>query len=105
MCPAPPTMNVTGVTNGASFVLGSVPAAGCAATDALSGLAVAESTHSAGAAPEPRSAQEVWTTPPLASLRAQPVIRPAARDRVRRRERVAARSHGVGSSATRAQDH
>lgn len=33
-----PAVQVTGVTNGATYVLGSVPAAGCATTDALSGV-------------------------------------------------------------------
>ena len=35
----PPTVSVTGVTEGATYVLGAVPDAGCAATDALSGVA------------------------------------------------------------------
>ena len=34
-----PTVAVTGVTNGASYVLGSVPAAACSTTDGLSGVA------------------------------------------------------------------
>lgn len=34
----PPTVSVTGVTNGATYPLGSVPTAGCATTDALSGV-------------------------------------------------------------------
>ena len=34
----PPTVSVTGVSNGASYPLGSVPTAGCATTDALSGV-------------------------------------------------------------------
>ena len=34
-----PTVNVTGVTEGATYVLGSVPAAGCSTSDALSGVA------------------------------------------------------------------
>ncbi len=35
----PPTVSVTGVTQGATYNLGSVPAAGCSTTDALSGVA------------------------------------------------------------------
>jgi len=35
-----PVVNVTGVTNNAMYVLGSVPAAGCDTADALSGVAV-----------------------------------------------------------------
>ena len=35
----PPTVSVTGVTEGAIYVLGSVPAAGCSTTDGLSGVA------------------------------------------------------------------
>jgi hypothetical protein len=34
----PPTVSVTGVTDGAIYTLGSVPAAGCTTTDALSGV-------------------------------------------------------------------
>ena len=34
----PPVVSVTGVTNGASYPLGSVPTAGCTTTDALSGV-------------------------------------------------------------------
>ena len=33
-----PVVSVTGVTNGATYTLGSVPAAGCETTDALSGV-------------------------------------------------------------------
>jgi hypothetical protein len=35
----PPVVTVTGVTNGATYVAGSVPAAGCNTSDALSGVA------------------------------------------------------------------
>ncbi|HET7173657.1 MAG TPA: PxKF domain-containing protein [Nocardioidaceae bacterium] len=35
----PPTVSVTGVTEGASYVLGDVPTAGCSTTDSLSGVA------------------------------------------------------------------
>jgi hypothetical protein len=35
----PPVVNVTGVTQGAIYILGSVPTAGCTTTDALSGVA------------------------------------------------------------------
>jgi glycosidase len=35
----PPSVSVTGVTQGATYNLGSVPAAGCSTTDALSGVA------------------------------------------------------------------
>lgn len=34
----PPTVSVTGVTDGASYVLGDVPTAGCSTTDSLSGV-------------------------------------------------------------------
>jgi len=34
-----PSLSVTGVSNGATYVLGAVPSVGCAASDALSGLA------------------------------------------------------------------
>ncbi|MET0525295.1 MAG: PxKF domain-containing protein [Nocardioides sp.] len=34
-----PTLNITGVRDGQTYTLGAVPVAGCAATDALSGLA------------------------------------------------------------------
>jgi cysteine-rich repeat protein len=37
----PPSVNVTGVTDGAQYLLGSVPAAACATTDATSGVATA----------------------------------------------------------------
>ena len=33
-----PNVSVTGVSNGATYTLGSVPAAGCSTTDALSGV-------------------------------------------------------------------
>jgi uncharacterized protein len=36
----PPVVSVTGVTNGANYVLGAVPAAGCTTTDSVSGVAV-----------------------------------------------------------------
>jgi len=36
----PPSVSVTGVTQGATYNLGSVPAAGCNTTDALSGVAI-----------------------------------------------------------------
>jgi hypothetical protein len=43
-----PVVSVTGVTNGASYVLGAVPAAACATTDALSGVASAASLSVSG---------------------------------------------------------
>ena len=36
----PPVVNVTGVSNGASYLLGNVPSAGCSTSDAASGVAV-----------------------------------------------------------------
>jgi hypothetical protein len=35
-----PTVTITGITNGATYTLGSVPEAGCDTTDALSGVAI-----------------------------------------------------------------
>lgn len=35
----PPVVSVTGVSDGATYILGSVPAAGCSTSDALSGVA------------------------------------------------------------------
>lgn len=43
-----PAVAVTGVTNGASYILGSVPAAGCSTTDALSGVAATASLNLSG---------------------------------------------------------
>jgi len=36
----PPVVSVTGVTNGASYIVGNVPSAGCSTSDAVSGVAV-----------------------------------------------------------------
>jgi hypothetical protein len=47
----PPMVNVTGVSQGANYILGAVPAAGCSTTDAGSGVAVnAELSLSGGTA-------------------------------------------------------
>lgn len=43
-----PVVTVTGVANGASYILGSVPAAGCSTTDALSGVATTASLSQSG---------------------------------------------------------
>lgn len=43
-----PVVNVTGVSNGSTYTLGSVPTAGCSTTDALSGVATAASLSSSG---------------------------------------------------------
>ncbi len=43
-----PTVLVNGVTNGATYLLGSVPAASCSTSDALSGVATAASLSSSG---------------------------------------------------------
>jgi hypothetical protein len=43
-----PVVSVTGVTNGASYPLGNVPAAGCSTTDALSGVATPASPQLTG---------------------------------------------------------
>ena len=43
-----PTVAVTGVANGAQYVLGSVPVAGCSTTDTLSGVATAATVTSSG---------------------------------------------------------
>jgi hypothetical protein len=43
-----PAVSVTGVTNGATYVLGSVPTAGCTTTDALSGVATSATLTSSG---------------------------------------------------------
>jgi len=43
-----PVVTVTGVVNGATYTLGSVPAAGCSTTDALSGVATSASLSSSG---------------------------------------------------------
>ena len=42
-----PVVSVTGVTNGATYILGSVPTAGCSTSDALSGV----KTHATAGAP------------------------------------------------------
>jgi hypothetical protein len=44
----PPVVTVTGVTNNATYILGSVPTPGCSTTDALSGVAVSATLQSAG---------------------------------------------------------
>jgi uncharacterized repeat protein (TIGR01451 family) len=44
----PPEVSVTGVTEGATYVLGSVPQAGCFTTDALSGVATEASLSLSG---------------------------------------------------------
>jgi hypothetical protein len=43
-----PVVSVTGVANGASYSLGSIPAAGCATVDALSGVAASASPQVTG---------------------------------------------------------
>ena len=43
-----PVVSVTGVANGATYVLGAVPVAACSTTDALSGVAVYASPSSSG---------------------------------------------------------
>jgi alpha-tubulin suppressor-like RCC1 family protein len=43
-----PVVSVTGVTNGASYPLGSVPTAGCSTTDTLSGVATSASLSVSG---------------------------------------------------------
>ena len=44
----PPSVSVTGVTNGASYTLGAVPAAACTTTDALSGVATPATLSASG---------------------------------------------------------
>ena len=44
----PPTVTVTGVSNGATYTLGSVPAAGCSTSDALSGVKSSATLSSSG---------------------------------------------------------
>ena len=44
----PPNVSVTGVADGATYTLGSVPAAGCDTSDALSGVATAASLSLSG---------------------------------------------------------
>ncbi len=48
----PPTVLVTGVVNGASYTLGSVPAAGCSTTDAVSTIAVYAALSLTGGTPD-----------------------------------------------------
>jgi hypothetical protein len=48
----PPTVKVTGVQEGGSYVLGAVPAEGCSTTDALSGVATQASLSVSGGAPD-----------------------------------------------------
>jgi hypothetical protein len=48
----PPSVNVTGVTDGATYILGSVPSAGCDTSDALSGVATAASLTLSGGNPD-----------------------------------------------------
>lgn len=43
-----PAVAVTGVTNGATYIVGGVPAAGCTTTDALSGVAASATLSSTG---------------------------------------------------------
>ncbi len=47
----PPTVSVTGVSNGATYPLGAVPAAACHTTDALSGVATAAALSLTGGNP------------------------------------------------------
>jgi hypothetical protein len=47
-----PVVTVTGVTNGATYAFGSVPAAACSTTDALSGVATAASLIISGGNPD-----------------------------------------------------
>ena len=47
----PPVVTVTGVSNGASYPLGSVPEAGCETTDALSGVATPATLSGSGGNP------------------------------------------------------
>jgi hypothetical protein len=44
----PPTVLVTGVSNGATYILGSAPTAGCSTTDGLSGVQTAATLSSTG---------------------------------------------------------
>jgi hypothetical protein len=46
-----PVVAVTGVTNGATYTLGAVPAAGCSTSDALSGVATSGSLSVSGGVP------------------------------------------------------
>jgi hypothetical protein len=48
----PPSVSVTGVTDGAAYILGSVPSAGCDTSDALSGVASAASLSLSGGNPD-----------------------------------------------------
>jgi hypothetical protein len=43
-----PSVTVTGVANGASYIIGGVPVAGCATTDTLSGVATSATATTAG---------------------------------------------------------
>ena len=43
-----PSVTVTGVTNGAGYIVGGVPAAGCATTDTLSGVATSATVTTTG---------------------------------------------------------
>lgn len=43
-----PVVTLTGVTDGANYIVGGVPTAGCATTDALSGVATSATVSSAG---------------------------------------------------------
>jgi hypothetical protein len=47
-----PVVSVTGVSNGASYPLGSTPTAGCSTSDALSGVAIPASIHVTGGNPD-----------------------------------------------------
>jgi hypothetical protein len=47
-----PVVSVTGVTDGATYILGSVPTAGCETSDALSGVATAASLTFSGGNPD-----------------------------------------------------
>jgi hypothetical protein len=47
-----PIVTVTGVSNGASYILGSVPTAGCSTTDALSGVATQATISVTGGNPD-----------------------------------------------------
>jgi hypothetical protein len=48
----PPVVTVTGVSNGASYPLGSVPTAGCTTTDALSGVQTMAASAVSGGNPD-----------------------------------------------------
>jgi hypothetical protein len=47
----PPVVNVTGVTNGATYPLGAVPTAGCSTSDAISGVATPATLTLTGGVP------------------------------------------------------